>query len=303
MTRDIMPDEYHDYFLHHCAVCHSPITQPETGRPRRTCSNACRQKLYRETNLDQQTQRGWRYDDREAEKQIHAWEREFGPIDDTPIETGPGGIVHPDEIVGPGLRWRIKYRLTRGIPVPRCDWCGKPFVVDRNISKVPACCSERCRKARRKYYRAIEEAFSRFPPDEIDGVVYVRLRMGGRIGVCAHCGKPFPDYLNGRKYCSKKCRQAAWREKRKKCAHCGTWFIPARYHEKTQQYCSPVCASRARREPHMEEVLKPGICEHCGKQYIPGRLSYSRQKYCSIQCRDRASNLRQRSKTKPEVDL
>ncbi len=297
MTGDIpIPDEYHDYFLHHCAVCHSPITQPIRGRPRRTCSNACRQKLYRNTNLDQLAQRYDRYDDREAEKQIHAWEREFGPIDDIP-EIGPDGIARP------GLRWRIKYRLTRGIPVPRCDWCGKPFVADRAIATTPGCCSPACKTARSKYRRAIKEALQRFPPDEIDGVVYVRLRVGGRIGVCAHCGRPFPDYLNGRKYCSKKCRQAAWRRKRKKCAFCGQWFIPDKRHRTTQLYCSHICGKRARREPHMQEVLKPRVCQHCGGQFTPGRLSYSRKKYCSDKCRCRAKNLRRRSQTKPEVDL
>ncbi|MBN1120740.1 MAG: hypothetical protein JXJ17_06650 [Anaerolineae bacterium] len=286
MTGDVfIPEEYHDYFAHHCAVCHSPITQPKTGRPRRTCSNACRQKLYRDTNLDQLTQRYDRYDDREAEKQIHAWEREFGPIDDTPTADAPG------------LRWRIKYRLTRGIPVPRCDWCGRPFVVDRNISSVPGCCSDRCQRERTRYRRSLEEAFRRFSPDEIDGVVYVRLRVGGRIGVCAHCGKPFPDYLNGRKYCSKKCSQAAWRKKGKKCPCCGKRFVPVSGKENTQVYCSGRCRDRVYHERLMAERLKPITCQHCGRTFIPARTSYRYQKYCSRQCRDRAYYLRRRNKT------
>lgn len=31
-----------------CLVCGKPLVQPETGRPRRFCSSACRQKDYRE---------------------------------------------------------------------------------------------------------------------------------------------------------------------------------------------------------------------------------------------------------------
>jgi len=34
----------------HCLVCAQPITQPKQGRPRQTCSDACRKKLWRQRN-------------------------------------------------------------------------------------------------------------------------------------------------------------------------------------------------------------------------------------------------------------
>jgi predicted nucleic acid-binding Zn ribbon protein len=292
MTGDILiPENYNEYFDRHCVICRSPITQPKTGRPRRTCSNACRQKLYRRTNIDQLIQRMDCHDDREAEKQIKAWERVYGPFPDTPDANG-----------APGLRWRLKYRLVRGIPISRCEWCGRPFVTDRCIASVPACCSPACYQARRKYNRAIEEALRRFSPDEIDGRVFVRLRLGIRVGLCEHCGKPFPDYRNGQKYCSPKCRQAAWRSKRRKCACCGETFVITRGKENVQLYCSKTCYNRAHQERYMAAVFKPKVCQHCGKTFTPARNSHNRQRYCSRQCSNRAYYLRRRSQSKSEAD-
>lgn len=40
-----------------CAICGGPMAQPDTGRPRFTCSDACRSKLYRNRSFSRQADR------------------------------------------------------------------------------------------------------------------------------------------------------------------------------------------------------------------------------------------------------
>lgn len=116
-----------------CFIYLKPIQQPKTGRPRRYCSDRCRQQYRRAYDYH-----GWRdprhYDKihRSAARELKRIEKRTGPIDDTP---------HSEW--GISLRYRILFRLQRNMPIPQCVHCSHLYIVDAP-GPFPEFCSPRC---------------------------------------------------------------------------------------------------------------------------------------------------------------
>jgi hypothetical protein len=226
-----------------CIICHTPITQPKTGRPRLTCSDRCRQRWRRrnivKSHADDGIARELRIIDRTAER----LERRFGP----PRQR--------DEYL------RIGLRIARGWPVLACKLCGRPFIVDSPSGAWPMYCSRQCtqRAASRAHRRRQRGHHTEPLPHTKDEKDHINLRLsrGIPVATCPECGRLFIDYNSvgrPRKYCSTRCRQRAWAFKRRPlyriCHHCGRRYRVAPRHRGRQRYCSRRCNRRSRsRQP------------------------------------------------------
>jgi predicted nucleic acid-binding Zn ribbon protein len=283
MWREV-PEDYYTFWETHCCVCRAPIKQPHTGRKRRTCSDRCRQRLSRKKHRDYDREYRARKA-REAERTLKKWERQFGPLN-IPDKASDGYL---------DLRWRLKFRLERDIPIPMCEGCGRPFIAEGGVGPMPRFCSERCQKKVWRRESAVNEAVQAAverDPAGVDWIVRYRLARGMALAVCAHCGKPFPHYYTQQKYCSKRCRQAAWRARRR-CAGCGKPFLPSKYHLKRHRYCSALCQQRTYRKRQREALYgTQRVCEVCRRTFEPNKYTAGRQRYCSPRCNDRAQNRR-----------
>lgn len=75
---------------------------------------------------------------------------------------------------------------------------------------------------------------------------------------CVYCGRPLTKNHKGekRKFCSSRCRNAWWNEKRRKvpykniCEHCGRAFIS--FGNPDRRFCSRKCFMESRRANGME---------------------------------------------------
>lgn len=194
-----------------CVVCNQPLARAKTGRPRTTCSDACRQKRRRRRT---EQQREWARDDRRAERIVRGWERKFGSFD------------YPDDPDYPNLtlRWRLKFRLTRNIPVSFCMQCGKPFIPQIGNGKPLQHCSRACRDRDNKRERAVRESLA-IQPERAHPLTEIH-RRHGKCAACAHCGAAFPLVPITKRFCSAACRQADWRKRhpRRTCPGCGKRF-------------------------------------------------------------------------------
>src|SRR5574341_925701 len=106
-----------------CYGCRGPIQQPKTGRRRKYCSNACRQKRYRRRkkwqNYETWEEKQRRLGDERAAEAI----QKFGELD-----------------------WDVTYRLSRGMPVFYCRECGRPYGPGYQ-GPVRQFCNTKCRHA------------------------------------------------------------------------------------------------------------------------------------------------------------
>jgi endogenous inhibitor of DNA gyrase (YacG/DUF329 family) len=229
-----------------CAICHAPLTQPKTGRPRKTCSDRCRQRLHRRHHPRLSREK------KEINKELRIIRRTVNRLE---RKHGP---PPPDN---PGLYTSVGLHLSRGWPVRTCVECGRPFTTCAAPDPVPKYCSERCRR------RALNRAYRRrkrghltqpLPPDPFEAErINLHLRRGWPVPTCPECGRHFISDSPGRppKYCSKRCRQRAWRYRR-----------------------LPLYRT----------------CQQCGKRYRVSSINRHKPKYCSSRCRDRAAYLRKR---------
>ena len=225
-----------------CKVCLKPLKQPKTGRRRETCSDACRQKLYR--NLKRArgpyVSRTLLREDREGELRVRAYERKHGQ-----------------------LPWRVQYRIKRGLPVLECAVCGRPFILDQlnpphQSRYCSTTCCKRARWQRKKVRRAVERAEGLIDDFDLWRVEYrIRHEAWYSIRICVECELPFvidTNYGPPPKYCSARCRMQAYerryrrryRRKRlhryKDCPVCGGRFDT---HDsagrRNRLYCSERC--------------------------------------------------------------
>lgn len=278
-----MPD-YYTYWNDHCLQCFGPIIQPERGR-RKFCSNACKQQYYRRMNQGAKDRARWDNEDQRGEKALRVIERRFGPVDDT-----------PDPETGLSPRWRLLFRLRRGMFVPQCHWCGKPFIGGEGLGSDSGCCSKRCRDTLHGFQAKLEVALRQFG-DAVDGRLSVRLRLNDPergvpvlplrevVGLCIHCGRPFPRYGTRRQTCTEQCRKDHWRRTHRRCKACNGWYkIDATKGEK-HLYCSPKCWERD--HTIHQPTPAPRICLSCGKSYIPDKRVAWQQGCCSKLCGQR----------------
>lgn len=229
-----------------CLICHKPITQPRTGRPRSTCSDHCRQRLHRRRRNYEQ-----RHTDSEA-----AHRRFMRYIDRTAAELNRKYGPPPDDM--PDMYGVIAYRRYYDLPnaYQHCVECGKPFINDATSVK-PKYCSDSCRhrahgwtvKRRRHGCHTPQR---RRVDEEDRGLIAIRRRIGVPVPVCAECGVEFIEKRFGPwpKYCSKRCRQRAWRYRRhplyRTCHYCGKRYRVTNNTGYPQKYCSPECHRRVK---------------------------------------------------------
>lgn len=109
---------------------------------------------------------------------------------------------------------------------------------------------------------------------------------------CPYCKKEYQVYPSGahRKYCSKKCFDAAQTtsERRKIiCKRCGEKFVALHVLGKWPVYCSRVCFKGDALQPAEKE------CPSCGSMFLAGRASHNTADglriFCSVKCRHKGS--------------
>lgn len=119
---------------------------------------------------------------------------------------------------------------------------------------------------------------------------------------CEYCGDSFQSFLDRSKYCSPKCKRRGvekkrwnpWDKTERKCAVCGSTFVPA---AASQTSCSVDCRAVIRaKHGRPQRVLRfPGplidevTCETCGTKFTPvhGKSYHYRTakpKFCNIKC-------------------
>lgn len=299
-----------------CHICHKPMPIATTGRPRKTCSDRCRQIKRRRYDYT-----GWRIPRREdqawrqAERDLRKLEKVVGRLPDT---VGPILTLYDPHI---SVRQRILIRMSRGMDVPKCLVCWKPFITEDGVNG--HYCSQNCADTAHQRAKillsAIDEWSGRYDPR-----VDVRVRLDLPIRVCPHCNKPFPEYDRRKIYCSARCRKAHWRAIRRVCLSCGELYLPKTvkqkycnkrcrrhfthvkhyqprpyvitYREqrdcaycgttfpvdprvKNHRYCKRWCWEMANQKP-----LDPRICMECGEEFTPTRRSRTQQIFCSPDC-------------------
>ncbi len=291
-----------------CNICHTPIPQPARGRPRLTCSDRCRQRKRRR---DYTTWTGPRREAQKwslAERLVRRLERRSGPISDAVPE------IRSLYDWGLSPRRRLLIHLARRDyyaeppPVSHCEVCRSPYLPDFP-GATRRYCSKQCRRAAARNRKALREALAAYrDPDlapAVDPRVWVRERLGLPLKVCADCGKPFPDDFPRQKYCSRICRQRAYRARRRTprtCAGCGKPLQVRPNQVNRQRYCSRSCWKRAdyqrRLPPERQRANRPTHrpCDRCGRDFPLDKFAWSRQRFCSPTCRDLAAAQRKRAR-------
>ena len=113
------------------------------------------------------------------------------------------------------------------------------------------------------------------------------------IKKCIECGKEFETAYPFKKYCSDKCRDDNFHNRKplaaRQCLECGAEFKPIRI---DQKYCSDKCRDTfnlKKRLARFREANRPiRECEYCGKEFKP---TNGHQKYCSKGCYGEAQYL------------
>jgi hypothetical protein len=265
-----------------CRGCFGPLVHAATGRPRMYCSDKCRKRYHRRYAIYKP---GYREDQawRKADRTLRQWERASGPYDDT----HPDGNPHR-----PSYRWRLQLYISRGTPVPVCHDCNRLFIQGEGAG--PHFCSEKCSRRGHKMLKAVAEGLERYA-GQVDPRVDLRLRIGmaSEVKACPHCGIPFAPYNARRKYCSDRCRKAAW-WKRNPHHACKVCSKPCKGQQTT---CSDKCNLAHYRGTHT-------FCARCDRLVTPGSEVYPNAEtrfplsvkygqksqseiiFCSYRCRD-----------------
>ena len=126
-----------EFYEHYCAVCHAPIQQVAGGRLRRTCSAACRQKLYRMRKGKAPRKRTAGAVQAVAPEATRARVRTTCPVCGERLVQPPTGRKRKT------CSERCRKRLWRR-QHPRCLMCGKRFTMAWH-QKEQKYCSPRCR--------------------------------------------------------------------------------------------------------------------------------------------------------------
>jgi hypothetical protein len=232
-----------------CKYCGKNFEQAATGRLRWTCSDACRQALYRSRQGKDSREYKRKKKIVEARRALPMVERSFKMAFFTPLRM-------------------ISFRRY----LYECMACGEPYIVDRATHSGPIrpycsmACKERAERHWEKFVDAYERAHQR---GELSIVVQQRMAYGKMSPLCPQCGNPFAPNktLYGqrkrgrpRKYCSDSCRKAAYEHRWKQtyhrarvhrshpCAECGTMFDRTdSMGRRRMRFCSDQCSNAFRK--------------------------------------------------------
>lgn len=282
-----------------CNICHKPLPIAATGRPRKTCSDRCRQIRRRRYDYE-----GWRYprkhakEWRAADRTLRKMEKQYGQrIPDTPP-------VYVD-IYTPHIsdRERLLIRLSRGMNVPQCWLCLKPYFDE--LSPDGMHCSGECSAEARRNDEAVKRGIVMWA-GQYDPRVDVRVDMGLPLRACLQCDMPFPRYNRRKKFCSSKCRSRHWREENRSrirlCPECGESFEPDKFHP-YQKYCSEKCSRRVQDRRYYAKIRQPlpqrRRCRACGRAFRPKMRV--RHIYCSERCGNRINQHHSRAQKRISV--
>jgi hypothetical protein len=198
------------FTVKNCNICRAPIEQAAKGRPRLTCSDACRQARYR-SGKGKTSRR-----ERRIGKQVK--KRRSVPFGERSFDTR-----YREPVL------ELSYRRW----VYECVACGEPYLVERIKSgaKVSPYCSEKCEQKSNYHWTRFNDAIARsgMIGKRLDERVWERFDYQKLSPLCPQCKIPFAPNttLHGqkkrgrpRKYCSDACRKLAY-EKRWKRKHQG----------------------------------------------------------------------------------
>gem|GEM_PF-1053454 len=227
-----------------CWICREPLDQPEKGRLRLTCSNACRQARYRFL----QGKTTWEF--KREKKAIER--RRSKPFVERRFDRT---FFEPVFELNAWLKWY------------ECLACGKPYEVERMKSGAPVrpYCSDACEAKTKRHWSKFLDAYERaHQQGELDKRVEERFWYDKLSPLCPRCGKPFAPNttLHGkrkpgrpRKYCSDACRKEAyeqrWKNKHKRarvhryreCLECGKTFDRTdRQGRRLKRFCGERCS-------------------------------------------------------------
>jgi len=260
-----------------------------TGRVRKTCSDRCRQIKRR------QNYRTWRdpvryaKEWRAAERTLRRMEKLCGRLPDTPP-------VYVD-IYTPRIsdRERMLIRLSRGMEVPTCPVCFKPYFAELSPDGIH--CTSACAAEAKRSTEAVKRGIQMYA-GSYDPRVDVRIDLGLPLKACLQCEKPFPPYNKKKKFCCAACRARHWREEKRrgmrKCPACGEDFEPnpsAPQHTYCSHACKQVMGGRRFRLKH-STLPKRRRCRYCHKAFKPNKHHPSRHLYCNSGCKDAAKRRR-----------
>jgi hypothetical protein len=244
-----------------CAICRDVIPQPRTGRTRRTCSAACRQKLYEARHPQRKRARAFRAKQRRAAKKVAVYETAFGDLSQVPGGRYPGGL---------DLKRRLVLHEVIGIPTGTCWVCHRPYIREGTRSDT---CSRKCTRAKSAYFKRLEKNFYSNPRRTPDDVMHY-IRKGMRLDFCAHCDDPYVPTRKDRKYCTARCRKAAYQKRE---------AVKAQRREQAR------LARRTMRQTK-QKVYKT-VCGICGTHFT---TLDPRQRYCKLECQNEQRNRRRR---------
>lgn len=291
-----------------CVVCFKPITQSRTGRPRRTCSNLCRQHYFRVSKRIFDRDREPDKKARAAKSLLRRVERYSGRADETRLYVNPRMTATKRDL--------LLVRMGLGEPLELCQWCAKPMVRPHSgAGKLRQCCSRSCRIKFGAFLARLEDGLithaGNFNPAVM---IYLRdFKVGSKdpqfvlrheVSVCRHCGKPYPVYSITRKYCSKPCRQAAWYRRHhrlvrhwRRCLGCFKKFRARFGHQTT---CGPACRQRFELAGNWYvDDVQPRHCAGCGELFLSRN---PKKQYCQQSCRMRHNSrmvYSKKAKTQP----
>jgi endogenous inhibitor of DNA gyrase (YacG/DUF329 family) len=228
-----------------CKNCGETFEQAATGRMRWTCSDACRQALYRRKQGKDSREYKRKKKLVDARRALPMIERSFSKMAFEPI-------------------LKVSFRRT----LYECMACGKPYIVDRVTSGVPVrpYCTMACKRRAEDHWDKFNDAYEKaHQRGELDTEVRTRLAYGKMSPLCPRCGKPFAPNttLHGqrkrgrpRKYCSDACRKGEyerrWRanhhsiprgHRHYPCVECGEMFDrDDSLGRRVRRFCSDKCS-------------------------------------------------------------
>jgi hypothetical protein len=271
-----------------CRICRKPLDQKPKGRPRKTCSDACRQVVARGSqNAMSRRSNNKRIND--TKKRLRAMERAAGKrVNDEKTA----------EHMWMGDRTRLLIRMGMGQIVPVCAVCRLPFVEEFGVKEIY--CSEVCHKEGHQRAELLLRAKNAWDGD-YNPHLDIRVPLDVPVRPCENCLKPFSARNPKKRFCNDKCRNAHWYSTHRKCARCRKTFEVNPHAKETHRYCSKDCREKAWKgrmleanRENMRAEVAMRTCEDCGKPLELNPGGQKRKRFCNKTCSSRKQQREER---------